>query len=512
MNYIRGYCKTADKHIPENCTSSCLNNKKIALARKIMDEFVRKEGRRPRILVTGMELKGNDRTREWIASSISELGFDVDISLIKQTPHEIARMAVENDVHLICISSPGNIDSTLVLHLTDALKGERREEIQTIVVGEIPPEDYNSLLHAGVAGIFNINGLVVDFTKWISQVEVRKEVCEDGQYYIKGVIEQDRRIIARAISLIESSLTSHQEIAKAIIHELLPRTGRAIRIGISGVPGVGKSTFIESFGMKLVEKGYSVAVLAVDPSSSRSGGSIMGDKTRMQMLSTEPGVFIRQSPSRDTLGGVAKKTKEAMIVCEAAGFDIIIVETVGVGQSETHVSSMVDFFLVMLLAGAGDEIQGIKKGVLELADAIVINKEDGDNIEKVRKAKEDYQSALCLLYPSSPVWSAPVLTCSALTMVGIDRIWETILDHREKFEAAGELEAKRKKQALAWMWDLVEQGLRDRFYRNPEIKKQLPKIIEDVKEGKLGSSAAAFELLSLNSIEFDKHFRLPNTL
>ena len=512
MNYIRDHCRTKDNPIPENRTINSLNNKQIALTREIMDAFVKKEGRRPRILITGMELKDNDRTRERIASFISELGFDVDVSLIKQTPHEIARMAVENDVHLICISSSGNVDPTLVLQLTDALKDERGEEIRIIVGGEIPLEDHNSLHHAGAAGVFNINRMVVDFAKWISQVEIGKEVCEDAQYYIKGVINQDRCIIARAISLIESSLTAHQEIAKSIIHALLPRTGNAIRIGISGVPGVGKSTFIESFAMKLIEQeGYRVAVLAVDPSSSRSGGSIMGDKTRMERLSMEPGVFIRPSPSRDALGGVAEKTKEATVVCEAAGFDVIIVETVGVGQSETRVASMVDFFLVMLLAGAGDEIQGIKKGVLELADAIAINKADGDNIERVRKAKEEYQSALCLLYPSSPVWSAPVLTCSALTMAGIDKIWETILDHREKLKAAGELDAKRKKQAVAWMWDLVERGLRDRFYKNPEIIKQLPKIIEDVKEGKKGSSAAAFELLYLNSIEFDKHLRLPNT-
>lgn len=505
MNDISEHSGTADKPTPENCAFNSLKSKQIALTRKITDKFARKEGRRPRILVTGMDPKGSDRTTERVASSISELGFDVDISLIKQTPHEIARMAIENDVHLICISSPGNVDSTLVLQLTDALKAERGEEILIIVGGEIPPEDHNSFHHAGAAGVFNINRLVVDFTNWIGQVEVGMEISEDGQYYIKGIIEQDRRIIAKAISLIESSLTAHQEIAKAVIDALLPRTGKALRIGISGVPGVGKSTFIESFGMKLIEQGYRLAVLAVDPSSSRSSGSIMGDKTRMERLSVEPGVFIRPSPSGDTLGGVARKTKEAMVVCEAAGFDVIIVETVGVGQSETRVASMVDFFLVMLLTGAGDEIQGIKKGILELADAIAINKADGDNIEKVQKAKKDYQSALCLLYPSSPVWSAPVLTCSALTMVGIDKIWKTILDYREKLEAAGELDAKRKKQAIAWMWDLIEQGLRDRFYKNPEIKKLLPKIIEDVKKGKMISSAAALELLSLNSIEHDKH-------
>lgn len=505
MNDIREHSGTADKPTPGNCASNSLQSKQIALTRKITDKFARKEGRRPRTLVTGMGLKGNDRTTERVASLISELGFDVDISLIKQTPHEIARMAVENDVHLICISTPGDLDSTLVVRLTDALKAERGEEILIIVGGEIPPEDHDSLYHAGAAGVFNTNRLFVDFANWIGQVEIGMEISKDGEYYIKGILEQDRRIIAKAISLMESSLTAHQKIAKAVIDALLPRTGKALRIGISGVPGAGKSTFIESFGMQLIEQGYRVAVLAVDPSSSRSSGSIMGDKTRMERLSLEPGVFIRPSPSGDTLGGVARKTREAMVVCEAAGFDVIIVETVGVGQSETRVASMVDFFLVMLLAGAGDEIQGIKKGVLEHADAIAINKADGDNIEKVRKAQKDYQSALGLLHPSSPVWSVPVLTCSALTMVGIDKIWKTILDYREKLEAAGELDAKRKKQALAWMWDLIEQGLRDRFYKNPDIKKLLPKIIKDVKKGKMVSSAAALEMLSLNSIEHDKH-------
>jgi LAO/AO transport system kinase len=324
------------------------------------------------------------------------------------------------------------------------------------------------------------------------------EIFEDRQYYVKGILDQDRRIISKAITLIESSLPAHQETARAVIDALLPHSSNVLRIGITGVPGVGKSTFIESFGMTLIEQGHRVVVLAVDPSSSRSGGSIMGDKTRMERLSVEPGVFIRPSPSGGTLGGVARKTRETMIVCAAAGYDVVIVETVGVGQSETTVASMVDFFLVMLLAGAGDEIQGIKKGIIELADAIAINKADGDNIAKAREAKNDYQSALNILSPSLPFWLPPVLTCSALTMDGIDKIWKIILDHREKLEAAGELDVRRRKQALAWMWDLVEEGLEDRFYQNPDVKKLLPKIIKEVKKGKKVSSAAAHELLFLN--------------
>ena len=320
----------------------------------------------------------------------------------------------------------------------------------------------------------------------------------ETQDYIDGVLAQNRRIVAKTITLIESSLPSHQEKAKAIVDALLPHSGQAVRIGITGVPGVGKSTYIESFGLKLVEKGHRVAVLAVDPSSSKSGGSIMGDKTRMERLSLEQQAFIRPSPSGGTLGGVARRTRETIIVCEAAGFDVMIVETVGVGQSETTVASMVDFFLVLMLAGVGDELQGIKKGVLELADAIAINKADGDNIENARKASVEYKKALHLLTPSSKIWSPPVLTCSALTMDGIDDIWQTILDHRKKTEASGELAAKRSQQALDWMWALVEEGLIDRFYKNPEIEKSLPEIIKAVEKGETGPTVAAHELLFLN--------------
>ena len=324
------------------------------------------------------------------------------------------------------------------------------------------------------------------------------------QDYIDGVLAKNRRIVAKTITLIESSLPSHQEKAKTIVDALLPHTGKAVRIGITGVPGVGKSTYIESFGMQLVKQGHRVAVLAVDPSSSRSGGSIMGDKTRMERLSLEKQAFIRPSPSSGTLGGVARRTRETMIVCEAAGFDIIIVETVGVGQSETTVASMVDFFLVLMLAGAGDELQGIKKGVLELADAIAINKADGNNIEHAQKAKIEYEKALNLLTPSSKIWSPPVLTCSAVTLDGIEEIWQTILDHRKKLESSGELADKRRKQALDWMWALVEEGLRDRFYRNPDVEKSLPQIIKAIEKGKTAPTIAAYTLLNLHDQGFSE--------
>jgi LAO/AO transport system kinase len=263
------------------------------------------------------------------------------------------------------------------------------------------------------------------------------------------------------------------------------------------VPGVGKSTFIESLGTILVKKGHRVAVLAVDPSSKRSGGSVLADKTRMEKLAVEERAFIRPSPSGGTLGGVARKTRETMILCEAAGFDVIIVETVGVGQSETTVASMVDFFLLLMISGAGDELQGIKKGVLELADAVAVNKADGDNVKRAEMARKQYETALHFLAPSSPNWTPPVLTCSAIEMNGIDIIWGSVLDHHKKLGLTGELQAKRKKQAVDWMWALVKEGLNERFFQNPEVNKLLPGILKEVESGKTASTLAAARLLFL---------------
>ena len=321
----------------------------------------------------------------------------------------------------------------------------------------------------------------------------------DPEFYIDGVLNNKRSIIAKSITLIESALPAHQQLAQNILDGLLPYAGNAIRIGISGVPGVGKSTFIESFGMILIDKGHRVAVLAVDPSSSRSGGSIMGDKTRMEKLTLQPNAFIRPSPTSGTLGGVAKKTRESMIICEAAGHDVILVETVGVGQSETAVASMVDFFLVLMLAGAGDELQGIKKGILELADAIAINKADGNNIERAKEAQSEYEAALNLMESKSAVWSVPVLTCSALTRDGLGDIWKAILDYRQKLTEAGEMAEKRRLQAIDWMWSLVENRLKERFFNNPKVKAQLSAIVDAVENEKTTPTAAANELLSLHS-------------
>jgi len=322
-------------------------------------------------------------------------------------------------------------------------------------------------------------------------------ISEDPQFYVQGVLNGDRRLIAKTITVIESSLPAHQRLAHTIIDLLLSYAGKAIRLGITGVPGVGKSTFIESLGTMLVKKGHRVAVLAVDPSSKRSGGSVLADKTRMEKLAVEERAFIRPSPSGGTLGGVARKTRETMVLCEAAGFDVIIVETVGVGQSETTVASMVDFFLVLMIAGAGDELQGIKKGILELADAVAVNKADGDNVERAEFARKQYETALHFLAPSSPNWTPPVLTCSALEMIDIDVIWENVLKHHRTFTQTGELKANREKQAVDWMWSLVKEGLKDRFYQNPEVKKILPGTMKEVENGTIASTVAASRLLDL---------------
>lgn len=314
--------------------------------------------------------------------------------------------------------------------------------------------------------------------------------------YVSGVRDANRRMLAKAITLIESSLPQHQQLSREIVAALLPYTGNAIRLGITGVPGVGKSTFIESFGMFLLAQGCRVAVLAVDPSSSRSGGSVLADKTRMERLAVEDGAFIRPSPSGGALGGVARKTRESMLVCEAAGFDVIIVETVGVGQSETLVASMVDFFLVLMLAGAGDEYQGIKKGILELADAIAINKADGNNVENAAQARNAYETALRLLKPASSLWTPPVLTCSAREMSGIPEIWDTVQQYHQIFTASNELEEKRRQQAQDWMLALIQEGLQSWFYDNPAVKARLPLILRQVRNGQVAPTAGALDLLS----------------
>ncbi len=314
--------------------------------------------------------------------------------------------------------------------------------------------------------------------------------------FVQGILDGNRRMIAKTMTLIESRLKEHRDLACKVMEKIMPHTGKSIRLGITGVPGVGKSTFIENLGVYLADQGHRVAVLAVDPSSQRSGGSILGDKTRMEKLSAHENAFIRPSPAGETLGGVAAKTREILAVCEAAGFDIILVETVGVGQSETSVASMVDFFLVLMIAGAGDELQGIKKGVLELADGIAINKADGDNIKAVGRTKTDLEIAMHLISPETPTWSTPVLTCSSVQEGGTKIVWDMVLDHHGKFKTSNEFALRRRKQSVEWMWTLVEDGLKQRFKNNEKIIQSIPKVTRQVENDKISPSAAAEILLS----------------
>lgn len=318
---------------------------------------------------------------------------------------------------------------------------------------------------------------------------------DDDEALVTGVLAGDRTAIGRAITLVESTLEAHRVRAAAVLAALLPHAGDAHRIGITGVPGVGKSTFIESLGTKLTAAGHRVAVLAVDPSSSRTGGSILGDKTRMAALAVDDRAFIRPSPSAGTLGGVARATRESMIVLEAAGHDVVIVETVGVGQSETVVHGMVDIFVVLMLAGAGDELQGIKKGVLELADLLAVNKADGDNAQRASMAAADYRRALHLLQPASPNWTPPVLTCSGLTGDGLDDLWEQIELHRSKLEASGERTERRRGQQLDWMNAMLVDRLVARFESDPEVVARRRDVEAAVLAGEITPAVAVDRLL-----------------
>lgn len=314
--------------------------------------------------------------------------------------------------------------------------------------------------------------------------------------YVEGVLHGERATLARAITLIESTNEEHEVLGQEVLARLLPHTGGAARIGISGVPGVGKSTFIEAFGTYLTGRGHQVAVLAIDPSSTLTGGSILGDKTRMQRLSVDPNAYVRPSPSAGSLGGVARRTREASLLCEAAGFDVILIETVGVGQSEITVAGMVDFFLVLMLAGAGDELQGIKKGILEIADLIAINKADGPNADRARRAAREYQQALHYVKPSTPSWQTPVATCSALERAGLDYIWSKIEEHREKLGATGELEEKRRQQRLHWMRAMVDEGLQSALRQRPGMKEKIARLEAEVLAARTTPAQAARQLLS----------------
>lgn len=314
--------------------------------------------------------------------------------------------------------------------------------------------------------------------------------------YVAGVRAGDRGVLSRAITLVESARPEHRAQAQAVLQALLPATGGAERVGVTGVPGVGKSTFIDAFGTLLTSQGHRVAVLAVDPSSTRTGGSILGDKTRMARLAVDPNAYIRPSPSGGTLGGVARMTRETMLLCEAAGFDVVLVETVGVGQSETVVAGMVDFFLALMLPGAGDELQGIKKGLLELADLIAVNKADGDNRLRAEQAVRHYRNALRILEPESPSWRPPVLRISALTGEGLEQLRREIARHRERLTATGELAAKRRRQQVQWLWSMLDDRLLQAFRSHPGVKGLLPELERAVAEGRLTPTLAAERALA----------------
>ena len=308
------------------------------------------------------------------------------------------------------------------------------------------------------------------------------------------LIAGERAALARAITLVESRRQDRRDAARQLLEEVLPETGKALRVGITGVPGVGKSTTIDTLGSMLTARGKRVAVLAVDPSSTRTGGSILGDKTRMARLAVDDNAYIRPSPSSGTLGGVAAKTRETMLLCEAAGFDVILVETVGVGQSETAVADLTDFFLVLMLPGAGDELQGIKKGIIELADMIAVNKADGEGAERARAAAVDYRAALHILAPASPLWSPPVITVSGLTGEGLDTLWAHVCDHHARLEAKGEISARRRGQDIKWMWAMIEERIHRRLHGDADLRARIRALEDEVRTGALPPTSAADEI------------------
>jgi LAO/AO transport system kinase len=325
----------------------------------------------------------------------------------------------------------------------------------------------------------------------------RKRASPDIEVLANDLRAGHRAALARAITLIESRRSDHQAASRELVQALLPETGKAIRVGITGSPGVGKSTTIDALGMFLIERGHKVAVLAVDPSSARTGGSILGDKTRMARLSVSDDAYIRPSPASGTLGGVAAKTREAMLLCEAAGFDVVLVETVGIGQSETAVCDMTDFFLALMLPGAGDELQGIKKGLVELADMIAITKADGDNIKRANLAAGEYRSALHILSPRSQHWHPPVVTYSALTGAGIDTLWQNVLDHRTAMNASGEFAARRQQQQVKWMWSMLEQLTMARLRSDASVRAKVKRIEAEVAGSRISPALAAEQIAEL---------------
>ena len=327
----------------------------------------------------------------------------------------------------------------------------------------------------------------------LRKVPLRKKLSVEE--YIEGVAKGDRMILSKAITLIESNAPKDFDKAQRVLQGLLSRTGKALRIGITGVPGAGKSSFIESFGTMLCQQGYKVAALAIDPTSSITGGSILGDKTRMQTLSREPNCFIRPSPSKGTLGGVARKSRETMLLCEAAGYDVILVETVGVGQSETTVRDMVDFFMLVVLTGAGDDLQGIKKGIMELADAIVVNKADGDNLERAKVTQGEYERMVEFIRPATEGWETHAYRCSALKKTGLLELWAVMREFEKVTKKSGVFENRRQRQVLSWVRSMIDEHLHNLFFENPVVKGRFPQIRAAVLTGAISPSQAVSELI-----------------
>lgn len=347
-------------------------------------------------------------------------------------------------------------------------------------------EEYKGLkVNSGVGGVPSVN----------PYLQQRKRRVFTAQEYVDGILSGDRSMLARAVTLVESTLPEHQEMAQKVIELCLPHAGQSVRIGITGVPGAGKSTSIDAFGMHVLAQGHKLAVLAIDPSSERSKGSILGDKTRMNALSKEQDAFIRPSPSAGSLGGVARKTRETIVLCEAAGFDTIFVETVGVGQSETAVHSMVDFFLLIQLAGTGDELQGIKRGIMEMCDGIVINKADGDNIPKAELAAQHFRNALHLFPASESGWTPRVQTYSGFYSLNIDKAWRMVDEYIEFVKRNGYFQFNRNRQSKYWMYESINEGLKNSFYRDPEVQAHLDEIEREVLENRVSSFVASSRLL-----------------
>ncbi len=330
----------------------------------------------------------------------------------------------------------------------------------------------------------------------VSKIRKHRKQLLDAGAYVEGIIHGDRSLLSQAITIIESALPEHQELAREIIKNSLPHAVVSVRIGITGVPGVGKSTFIESLGTRITASGKKLAVLAIDPSSERSGGSILGDKTRMENLAADENAFIRPSPTGGSLGGVARKTRESIILCEAGGYDVIFIETVGVGQSETTVHSMVDFFLLLMLAGAGDELQGIKRGIMEMADLIAITKAEGANKERAERARTEYANALHLFPPAESGWTPQVLTCSSIEHSGITEIWQAVEEYVNLARGNGYFSLKRSRQSKYWMYEFIHQSLQSHFYAHPRIAGKLELLEKKVMEGRISSFHAAMEILS----------------